>query len=309
MASQKRSSGGRGGAPGCLFWLLLLCVVLLLFLVNLGKIKETLSRTNFNEILQTQKNADDRKSPPVTPAPVVQPEPGAAPAPSGEPAATKPGKGSSPAASTVLPAEDAAADEPADAPQPSPRPTTPKPEAKSGSGAATTSGTAAGSGGTAGAGQSSGTSGSGPSAPAAPARKRTALLYFVRIDDDGIIVRQEVTRQIPASDQPLTDALAALLGGPSEEEMRRHLLSLIPEGARLLSVQVRGSTAYLNFNEAFMYNHYGIEGYAGQLKQVVYTATAFSSVQDVQILIEGERHDYLGGEGVYIGKPLSRNSF
>ena len=131
----------------------------------------------------------------------------------------------------------------------------------------------------------------------------------MRIDDDGIIVRQEVTRQIPASDQPLTDALMALLGGPSEEELRKSLLSLIPQGTKLLSVQVRGSTAFLNFNEAFMYNHYGIEGYAGQLKQVVYTATAFSSVTDVQILIEGERHDFLGGEGVFIGKPLSRNSF
>jgi spore germination protein GerM len=58
-----------------------------------------------------------------------------------------------------------------------------------------------------------------------------------------------------------------------------------------------------------MYNHYGIEGYAGQLKQIVFTATAFPNVQDVQILIEGEKHDYLGGEGVFIGSPLSRSSF
>ena len=58
-----------------------------------------------------------------------------------------------------------------------------------------------------------------------------------------------------------------------------------------------------------MYNRFGIEGYAGQLKQVVYTATTFPTVQDVQILIEGETRDYLGGEGVFIGRPLSRNSF
>jgi spore germination protein GerM len=58
-----------------------------------------------------------------------------------------------------------------------------------------------------------------------------------------------------------------------------------------------------------MYNHYGVEGYLAQLKQIVYTATTFPSVQDVQILVEGKQKDYLGGEGVYIGKPLSRNSF
>jgi germination protein M len=80
-------------------------------------------------------------------------------------------------------------------------------------------------------------------------------------------------------------------------------------GTKLVSATVRGSTAVLNFNEKFMFNSLGIEGYAGQLKQVVYTATEFSNIQDVQFLIEGQKRDYLGGEGVYIGRPLSRNSF
>jgi spore germination protein GerM len=58
-----------------------------------------------------------------------------------------------------------------------------------------------------------------------------------------------------------------------------------------------------------MINRYGIEGYAAQLKQIVYTATGYATVKDVQFLIEGEKREYLGGEGVYIGKPLSRASF
>ncbi len=141
------------------------------------------------------------------------------------------------------------------------------------------------------------------------AKTRTASLYFVRIDGDGVIARQEVKRTIPATDSPLTDAITSLLKGPGEEELRKELITLIPQGTRLLSAQVRGTTAYLNFSEAFMYNSYGIEGYAGQLKQVVWTATSFPTVQDVQILVEGQRRDFLGGEGVYIGQPLSRNSF
>jgi spore germination protein GerM len=40
----------------------------------------------------------------------------------------------------------------------------------------------------------------------------------------------------------------------------------------------------------------------------VYTATAFASIQDVQILIDGKNRPYLGGEGVYIGGSLSRYS-
>ncbi len=151
--------------------------------------------------------------------------------------------------------------------------------------------------------------GSPGSAKPVASKTRSASLYFVRIDGDGVITRQEVKRTVPETDSPLTDALQSLLKGPGEEELRKELITLIPQGTKLLSAQVRGSTAYLNFSESFMYNSYGIEGYAGQLKQVVWTATAFPSVQDVQILVEGQRRDFLGGEGVYIGRPLSRNSF
>ena len=43
--------------------------------------------------------------------------------------------------------------------------------------------------------------------------------------------------------------------------------------------------------------------------QIVYTATAFSNIDNVQFLIEGEKMDYLGLEGVFIGAPLSIASF
>jgi len=45
------------------------------------------------------------------------------------------------------------------------------------------------------------------------------------------------------------------------------------------------------------------------LRQIVYTATSFSTVNSVQFIIEGQREDYLGSEGTWIGSPLSRSSF
>ncbi len=138
---------------------------------------------------------------------------------------------------------------------------------------------------------------------------RQARLFFVKIEDDGVISRHEVKRSIPASDSPLTDAINALISGPSEGEIRSGLVSLIPRGTKLLGITLRGSTAIIDLSEPFMYNHYGVEGFSAQLRQIVYTATSFPSVQDVQILVEGKLKEYLGGEGVYIGKPLSRNSF
>lgn len=145
--------------------------------------------------------------------------------------------------------------------------------------------------------------------PSQQSRTRAVSLFYVRIENDGAITRQEVKRAITVTDSPLSDTLAALLAGPAEDEIRRKLITLIPRGTKLLGVGVRGSTVTIDLNDAFVYNRYGIEGYAGQLKQIVYTATAFPGIQDVQLLIEGEARDYLGGEGVYIGRPISRNSF
>ncbi len=145
-----------------------------------------------------------------------------------------------------------------------------------------------------------------PTTAEAPARQSS--LFFVRIGEDGLISRHEVKRSIPISDSPLTDAINALLQGPSEGEIRSGMVSLIPRGTRLLGLVRKGNTAFIDLSEEFMYNHYGVEGYMAQLRQIVYTATSFSSVQDVQMLIEGSKKQFLGEEGVYIEKPLSRIS-
>ena len=135
-------------------------------------------------------------------------------------------------------------------------------------------------------------------------------LCFVNIDGDGSVVRQLVKRKVSKSDSPLTASITLLLKGPdSTISAERNLMSLIPEGTKLLSAKVSGGVAYLNFNEAFEINTYGVEGYIHQLEQIVFTATAFSTVNSVQFLIEGEKRDYLGSEGQWIGSPLSRSSF
>lgn len=135
-------------------------------------------------------------------------------------------------------------------------------------------------------------------------------ICFVVIDSDGSVNRKMIKRSVPKNDSPLGTALGILLQGPDTTKSgERDCMSLIPDGTKLLSARVKDGVAYLNFNEAFEINTYGVEGYIGQLMQVVYTATSFSTVNSVQFLIEGEKHEYLGSEGQWIGSPLSRNSF
>jgi len=141
--------------------------------------------------------------------------------------------------------------------------------------------------------------------PAAPAT-RERVLYFVQVDKSGYASRVQANRRLPVSDSPLTDVVQALIAGPNADEKSKGLISLIPPATKLLSASIRGNTAYLSFNEEFQYNTYGVEGHAGQLRQIVFTVTEFPNVADVQILIEGQRIDYLG-EGVWIGSPVSRD--
>lgn len=138
---------------------------------------------------------------------------------------------------------------------------------------------------------------------------RTAPLFFVTIDADGRVLRQEVKREVPRTDSPLSETLSALFAGTNGTERAKKLRTLIPEGTRLLSASVKDGVATINVSEEFQFNQYGIEGYLGQLAQVVFTATAFPTVSSVQILIEGQRREYLGAEGVWIGTPLSRDKF
>ncbi len=134
-------------------------------------------------------------------------------------------------------------------------------------------------------------------------------LYFVYIGEDGTLSRKMITRSVEKNDSPLVTNINLLLKGPLSSESSKGYRSLIPSGTRLLSASVRDGVAYLNFNEDFEFNTVGMDGYQAQLMQVVYTATEFSTVTSVQFLIEGQKKEYLGSEGVWIGSPLSRASF
>ena len=142
-----------------------------------------------------------------------------------------------------------------------------------------------------------------------PLELMSTKVFFVYIDSSGTLIRKECNRSIAKTNSPLTATLKNLLMGPSAEENSKGYISLIPEGTVLQSATVKNKVAYLSFNDQFQWNKYGVEGYMGQLTQIIYTATSFSTVESVQFLIDGERQDYLGSEGVWIGTPLRRENF
>lgn len=142
-----------------------------------------------------------------------------------------------------------------------------------------------------------------------PSAVRKAVIYWVRVDADGKLIPKSAPRLLPKSDAPMSDALEALFAAPTVDELKQGVRTLIPPDTKLRSAWVKDGVAFINVSEEFQFNQYGIDGALAQLLQVVFTATEFSTVKSVQFLIEGQKKEYLGAEGVWIGSPLSRTSF
>ena len=140
-------------------------------------------------------------------------------------------------------------------------------------------------------------------------KHRQSVLYFILVGDSGDIILKAVTRSVTFVDSPLTETIKSLIRGLTPSELNKGLISLIPEKTKLLGISIKGSTAFINFNDSVKFNSFGEEGILASLKQIVYTATEFKTVSKVQLLINGKIEKFLSTEGVYVGTPLSRSSF
>jgi spore germination protein GerM len=269
-AQEGKSAGGGGKCVALLFWLLFLLVMICLFWLFWPRIQETIAAVAGTQAVSSDGGARTTEEPAA-----------------GEevPVALVPGI---PEGTAALPADSDAAPDAGGQNVPEPEP--------AGQATQTQTQTAVGV-------QQS----PPPVAPPAAEERRNRTLYFIRVDSAGVLIRMPVTRSLPVSDSPLADVLRELLRGPTGEESGQGLITLIPQGTQLISATMRGSTVVLNFSGEFQINRYGAEGFAGQLRQVVWTATEFSTVSAVQILIDGNTVSYLG-ENIPISGPVGRDS-
>ena len=149
-----------------------------------------------------------------------------------------------------------------------------------------------------------------PAEPEPPPQKEyQARLFFLKINDEGQILLKSIMRTITYEEGLLAATLDSLLTGPSQEDLMKGYFTLIPEGTLINRVTLKEGIAHIDVNDAFRYNHLGFEGYQAQLKQLVYSATEFSSVKGVLLTINGVSEDFLSAEGVSIGEVLTRESF
>ncbi|GEM_PF-770761 len=135
-------------------------------------------------------------------------------------------------------------------------------------------------------------------------------VFFVRYTDAGHVGALVMVPRPPASgdiDARVDAALRALLRGPSAAERARGIASEIPPATTLRGVRIRDGVAEVDLSPSFGAGG-GTTSMTARLWQVVYTATQFSQVRAVQIVLGGHRVPALGGEGLMIDRPIARPS-
>lgn len=136
-----------------------------------------------------------------------------------------------------------------------------------------------------------------PPRPLGPA----TLLYFVRDDRLATALRRVVDDHDPA------EVVRLLLAGPTRQEVARKLTSDVPEGTRLISLDVSGDVATVDLSEEF-----GTAGGSEQVlavAQIVYTLTASDRIDAVRFAIDGKVIEVPDGSGSLAKAPRSRADY
>jgi germination protein M len=138
--------------------------------------------------------------------------------------------------------------------------------------------------------------------------KRLATsLYFVMISNDSTTVRPvSVTRTITYKDSPITRTIESLLEGPTVAERQKGITSFIPEETKLISAHISDGLLTLNFSKRFEENYTGRDAILLEVSQVLLTSFNFSQVSSLSILIEGNQRRYITGEGIPLKKVYTR---
>jgi germination protein M len=133
----------------------------------------------------------------------------------------------------------------------------------------------------------------------APPASAVARVHFLRVVD-GKERMVPVTRQVPAT-APATAALEELIAG----EVPKGCARPVPAGVSLRGVTVTNGIATADFSRELISGFRGGSDSEGvTVYAIVNTLTSISGVQKVQLLVEGEKVDTIGGH-LDVSGPLS----
>ncbi|HEY9900922.1 MAG TPA: GerMN domain-containing protein [Candidatus Sericytochromatia bacterium] len=142
--------------------------------------------------------------------------------------------------------------------------------------------------------------------PIQPAVEEKAEVYWLNNVNNKIEVVPS-TIAVKDADKPseiLEGAIKSLLIGPVDKAFA----TTIPKGTKLRKVAVEADGVHVDLSKQFTTGG-GSASMTGRVAQVLYTATSLDPAAKVWIEVEGKPLNVLGGEGLELEQPLTRENF
>lgn len=151
-----------------------------------------------------------------------------------------------------------------------------------------------------------GTKNPSPETPVVNGSEQQVQIYLLK-DTGTQFQLTPMPVSVKASQQPsevLTAAFESLLAEPKDAAA----FSEIPAGTQVLSAEVKDKGVYVDLSSEFTSGG-GSTSMSARLGQVVYTATSLDPNALVWISVGGEPLEILGGEGLEVPQPITRQIF
>jgi spore germination protein GerM len=145
-----------------------------------------------------------------------------------------------------------------------------------------------------------------PSKPVQPSAEKKVQVYWLNNVNNRIeVVPSSVN--LKASNEPseiLEGAFKQLLTGPADPALG----TTIPKETKLRKVALQADGIHVDLSKEFTTGG-GTASMTGRVAQVLYTATTLDPAAKVWIAVEGTPLDVLGGEGLMLDQPMTRENF
>ena len=135
--------------------------------------------------------------------------------------------------------------------------------------------------------------------------EKVQVYWLNNVNNKIEVVPSAIT--IKDADKPseiLEGAIKSLLIGPADKAFT----TTIPRGTKLRKVALEADGVRVDLSKEFTKGG-GSASMTGRVAQVLYTATSLDPAAKVWIEVEGKPLEILGGEGLELDQPLTRENF